>query len=85
MLLLLVAAAASASPQTAADMPAINPIADSRLCPETPMSRARKLGEKATRAVPLNELPPAQLFMAVDRRVDGCPAPIVVRYGIGGR
>ena len=33
----------------------------------------------------LNELPPANLYAAVYRRVDGCEVPIVVRYDIGKR
>ena len=47
------------------------------LCPETPMSMARKMGKKP-RAVPLGKLPPAQTFMAVDRRIDHCPAPLTL-------
>jgi hypothetical protein len=35
--------------------------------------------------MPLGELPPAQMFLAVDRRVDGCAAPLIVKSGIGGR
>ena len=91
MFLLLMAAAsalsppATASPHPSADMPVVNPEPESALCPETPMSLARKLGERATRAAPLAELPPAHLFLAVDRRVDGCSAPIIVRSGVGGR
>jgi hypothetical protein len=62
--------------EPARNMPVINPIAESRMCPDTPMSLARKMGKKVTRAIPLTELPPATTFMAVDRRVDGCPAPL---------
>ena len=85
MLLLFVAAAASGSAQIAADMPVMNPESELARCPETPMSLARKMGKRPSHAVPLTELPSAQLFLAVDRRVDGCSAPIVVRYGIGSR
>ena len=60
----------------AAPMPISNPYADGR-CPETPMSLARKQGE-----VPLprklGNLPPAQTFMAVDRRVAGCAVPMTM-------
>ena len=85
LLTLFLAGATPASPQIAADMPVLNPDSESAGCPETPMSLARKLGKRPSRAVPLTELPPAQMFLAVDRRVDGCSAPIVVRYGVGGR
>ena len=70
--------APAASPtmaQPAAPMPVQNPYADER-CPETPMSLARKQGANP-RARPLNELPPAQTFMAVDRRIGGCAAPML--------
>ena len=84
MLRFVLAAAALSAPQTAGDMPRIDPgAAATDFCPETPMSQARKMGERATDAIPLSELPPAQMFLAVDRRVDGCPAPVVVKYGVG--
>jgi len=51
--------------------------ATAKACPETPMSLARQRGERP-RAWQLTELPAAQAFAAVDRRVDGCPAPLVV-------
>jgi hypothetical protein len=31
----------------------------------------------------LGDLPPARHYLAVDRHVGGCPAPAVVRSGIG--
>lgn len=91
MIRLILAAAAMAAPQTAGDirsggnMPTLDPMPGSAFCPETAMSLARKMGEQPPDAIRLTDLPPAQMFMAVDRRVDGCPAPIVVQYGIGGR
>lgn len=33
----------------------------------------------------LDRLPPAAHVLTVFRAVDGCPAPVVVRYGIGVR
>lgn len=33
---------------------------------------------------PTIRMPPADLHLAVDRRVDGCPVPVIVRYGVGG-
>jgi hypothetical protein len=86
MLLLGIALfAASASAEPARDMPVMNPVPQGALCPETPMSLARKMG-KTPRAVPLSKLPPAKTFMAVDRHVDGCPAPLtMIEYRSGGR
>ena len=78
MLLLAIAlSAATASAEPARDMPVINPAPQHALCPETPMSLARKMG-KRPRAFPLSKLPPAKTFMAVDRRIDNCPAPLTM-------
>jgi hypothetical protein len=78
--------AAWSSPDLARDMPVLNPTIDSAQCPETPMSLARKMGKRPPRAIPLNKLPPAQAFMAVDRRIDGCEAPLtMVGYRQGQR
>ncbi|HEX6741147.1 MAG TPA: hypothetical protein VF079_05060 [Sphingomicrobium sp.] len=71
---LLIGASAAATPTR--DMPVVNPIPENALCPETPMSVARKMGKRPPHAIPLSKLPPAQTFMAVDRRIDGCPAPL---------
>ena len=79
MLLFTVALfAASASADPARDMPVLNPTPDNALCPETPMSLARKMGKRPPNAIPLSKLPPAQTFMAVDRRIDGCEAPLTM-------
>ena len=78
----LLAAAASAEP--ARDTPVINPIPERALCPKTPMSLARKMGKGGAKAIPLTKLPPAQTFMAVDRRIDGCPAPLTMIHYRGG-
>ena len=87
MLLLVIAlSAAAASAESARDMRIINPAPQGALCPETPMSLARKMGKAAPRAIPLTRLPPAKTFMAVDRRIGGCPAPLtMIEYRSGGR
>lgn len=69
-------APAEAPPAPAADMPVVDPSVSDARCPETPMSLARKQGRNP-QARKLGELPPAQAFMAVDRRVDGCPMPML--------
>jgi len=75
--MLLAFLVAAAVPQPAADMPVLNPLQSAATCPETPMSLARKWAERP-RAIPLNRLPRAELFAAVDRRIAGCPAPLIL-------
>ena len=72
----LLAAAATAQP--ALDTPVFNPAPQGPLCPETPMSLARKMGTRPPHAIPLSKLPPARAYMAVDRRIDTCPAPMTM-------
>ncbi len=72
----LLGAAPPAAVHKAAPTPVSNPYADER-CPETPMSLARKQGRDLM-ARKLTELPPAQSFAAVDRRIAGCPAPMLL-------
>jgi hypothetical protein len=79
MLVLTVALlAASAAAQPAGDTPILNPVPEGPLCPETAMSVARKMGKRPPRAIPLSKLPPGQAYMAVDRRIDNCPAPLTM-------
>jgi len=82
---LLLAALIGTAVAPAADMPVVNPFTEIAACPETPMSIARKLGKRPPNAIPLSKLPPAQAFMAVDRRVGGCPAPLTATEYRGGR
>ena len=53
-------------------------------CPETAATLARRDGERLQPRVP-GKLPGADQYAAVYRRIDGCEAPVVVRYDIGGR
>ena len=78
LLLAITLFGASAFAEPARDMPVINPAPEGAFCPETPMSLARKMGKEGPKAIPLNKLPPAQAFMAVDRRIAGCPAPLTM-------
>ena len=59
-------------------MPVVNPAPEAAFCPETPMSLALKMGKQPPKAIPLTKLPPAQTFMAVDRWIAGCPAPLTM-------
>jgi hypothetical protein len=64
-------------------MPVIDPIARNQLnCPSTSRYEAAKRGGKLGQQK-LNELPMADGYKAVLRRVDGCNAPIIVSYGFG--
>ena len=72
------------SSKPAASMPAWSPYQEQTGCPETPMSLARKQGENP-RARRLTELPDAMMFAAVDRRIDRCPAPLVLSRDPRGR
>ena len=82
-LLLLAFAAASASPT--ADMPTINPKANQpATCPATSRYEAARRG-KAPKAQKLGDLPDADMYKAVYRRIGRCEAPIIVKYGVAGR
>lgn len=85
---LLVPAVSAAQPPGAVpvrEMPVINPIAQSPIaCPPTSRHEAAKRGGKLG-AQKLNELPMADGYKAVLRRIDGCNAPIVVSYGLGAK
>ena len=76
ILSLALPAAAAAAP------PAALPKQDGRECPA---DRAR-FGDGRPKAETrrLGELPPGALYLSVDRKVDGCRQPVIVRYGIGG-
>jgi hypothetical protein len=59
--------------------------------PSTPLQQCRRLYHPAPAGAgvraelrKLDELPPANLVLAVYNQVDGCPVPVIVRYGLGG-
>ena len=83
--MLLFLAALIAAPQPVGDMPVINPKADQPAnCPATSRYEASKRG-KALKVQKLNELPDADVYRAVYRRIGRCEAPIIVKYGVVGR
>jgi len=80
----LTAAAPAPSPLPAGNMPVLNPNGDAAgICPATSRYEAARRGGKLPRSL-LGELPAADLYKAVYRRVGGCEVPIIVRYDIGG-
>jgi hypothetical protein len=84
MLLFVTLLAASASAQPIGDMPVINPNAGQpATCPATSRYEASRRG-KTPKAQKLNELPDADVYRAVYRRIGKCEVPIVVKYGVSG-
>jgi hypothetical protein len=83
MLLLAVAALAAApQPRFAQPQPksSICPRASSYLAGTESLYRGKPLTPRR-----LTELPDGNLYFTVYRRIDGCEAPIIVRYGVSGR
>ena len=83
--MLLLVAALIAAPQPLGDMPAINPKAGQPAnCPATSRYEASKRGQ-IPKAQKLNELPDADVYRAVYRRIGKCEVPIIVKFGVTGR
>jgi hypothetical protein len=76
----LLAAAALA----AASLPSAHPQPTSSNCPSTTSHFAGDHG-KWVEPQKLTELPDANFYSAVYRRVDGCEEPIIVKYRVSGR
>jgi len=80
-LLLIVLAATSAAP--VGDMPIVNPNANQPAnCPATSRYEASRRRGDSLKPHKLTDLPDADMYKAVYRRIGGCQAPIVVRYGV---
>jgi len=76
----LLAAAASAQP--IGDVPVINPkVSQPTNCPATSRYEASRRG-KTPKAQKLNELPDADVYRAVYRKIGKCEAPIIVKFGV---
>lgn len=81
--MLLLLSAIMAMP--AADMPIINPNASQPAnCPAISRYEAARRGT-TPKARKLGELPDADMYKAVYRRIGRCEVPIVVKYGVSGR
>jgi len=48
------------------------------------MEQASVLRQAGPRTQRLDQLPPGDLHLSVDRRIDGCHQPTIVRQNIGG-
>jgi hypothetical protein len=85
MLLFVSLMLAAASAEPAGDMPLINPKAGQPAsCPVT--SRYEASGRnKKPKAQKLNDLPDADVYRTVYRRIGQCEVPIIVKYGVAGR
>jgi hypothetical protein len=76
--------ALAADSRPARDMPMVNPNAGAPAnCPPTSRYEAARRGGKLPPRL-LNQLPAADMYNAVYRRVGGCEVPIIVRYNVGG-
>jgi len=85
VLLFVTLLAAAASAQPIGDMPVINPKATQpATCPATSRYEASGRG-KMPKAQKLNELPDADVYRAVYRKIGKCEAPIIVKFGIADR
>jgi hypothetical protein len=85
LLFVTLLAAAAASPQPIGDRPVINPKASQPAnCPATSRYEASRIG-KTPRAQNLNDLPDADVYRAVYRRIGKCEAPLIVKFGVVGR
>jgi hypothetical protein len=76
--------ALAAGSRPARDMPVLNPNASApSTCPPTSRYEAARRGGKLGPSL-LNQLPAADMYNAVYRRVGGCEVPMIVRYNVGG-
>ena len=85
MLLLATMLATAMSAEPVGDMPVVNPKASQPAsCPATSRYEASGKG-KMPKAQKLNQLPDADLYRAVYRKIGRCEAPIIVKFGVAGR
>ncbi|MFN3388550.1 MAG: hypothetical protein ACK40O_06420 [Allosphingosinicella sp.] len=82
LFLALAAPVPAAAPPTPAEPSRAAPLKSEAPCPyDVAMRHARERGPM--RSEKLGELPPADMFQAVARKVDGCLEPVIVRQNIG--
>jgi len=83
LLAVLSASSPAADLQPARDMPVVNPGSPATAeCPPISRFEAMRRGGKLSPKM-LDELPAADLYKAVYRRIGDCVAPIIVQYNLG--
>ena len=80
--ILALAATGLASTAFAAPGPTTGSTNAAGRCPDDPMVHLVRPGRPAT-AHKLTDLPPANMYLSVYRRIDGCLVPVIAGYGIG--
>ena len=80
--ILALAATALASTAFAAPPPQGGLARPAAGCPDPPLVHLVRPGRPAT-VHRLTELPPANMYLSVYRRIDGCLVPVIAAYGIG--
>lgn len=84
----MIALALAAQIVAAPHLIAVPPAAQPESCPKdqvqmTGWERGPAIANGAVRPQTLNKLPRANHEIAITRMIDGCPAPVVVRYAVG--
>ena len=64
------------------DGPITSKIGKADTCPQTTAVHAWTRDQKLT-PKKLAELPPANAYKAVYRKIGGCEVPVIVKYGVG--
>ena len=80
--ILALAATGLASAAFAAPGSPTGPAKPASRCPDNPTVHLVRPGRPAT-AHKLTDLPPANMYLSVYRRVDGCLVPVIAAYDIG--
>ncbi len=77
---------ATASPHRPGAMPVLDPNAAQPItCPATSRFEASRRDRKKPQARKLTDLPAADAYFAVYRRIGQCEVPMLVKYGTGSR
>jgi len=84
MSLALLASAAAATPSQPAPQASANGSAPAKCDRFGRMEQATVLRQTGPQAQRLDQLPSGDLHLTVDRQIDGCHQPTIVRQNIGG-
>ena len=78
-----VAAEAAAAPPAQGLTPGARNRVTGELC--DPARATQIANRESPKSKRLGELPPGNVVLTVVREVDGCAAPVIVRYGVNGQ